>query len=541
MTAMPKEPKASPAKVAYHLKQLRKLFPRANDQQFLQMVWAIDALVSGHPDAAASVLTFPRQAVDQSMGSPFAVRQWELETLLIQLFLTPKEDPQPGTTALFDCSKFGSVVELVNRLRKLEDVESAAYLGGGDFNIFGELHRIAQRTFHWQRGYLNPPQFYRYAFIYAQGKCGEYFEKTYGLPIAELNFVGFALFAHSMRVPWISRTFTVPELELTADLMKRALPLLLISADRAREETKKNIDDVNAKHGRPIPTAFLPSILRRYPLVCLSDEANDFIAPIPEVLLMRVTSGLYYDLIRGGQALLNEANDRFEEYCASYVDTLMVRFKVSRAYRYAPKKGAPVDTPDLLVKDNGKVVLAAECKATKLTYLAQFAEDPFEAEKKQYLQIANGVFQLWRFFSHVRRGFLEEAVDADASAMVLTLDSFLTINRELKAKIIEESTSLADKEGNITADDRRRILFCPIHDLEEILCRSTEDSFLETLKAAHEKRYVDWELRQVHQDQISEKESIEPKQFPFELDGLLPWWKRSSDLGEATYAETSGT
>ena len=225
-----------------------------------------------------------------------------------------------------------------------------------------------------------------------------------------------------MHTPWISRTFTVPQLELTDDLMKRALPLLLVSADRAREETRKITDDVNAKHGGPIPTAFLPSIFRQYPLVCLNDQASEFIAPIPEMLLMRVTSGLYYDLIPGGQPLLNEANDRFEEYCASYIESLMKRFKVSRAYRYEPKKGAPVDTPDLLVKDGGKVILAAECKATKLTYLAQFAEDPFEAEKKQYLQIANGVFQLWRFFSHVRRGLLEEAVDADASAMVLTLE-----------------------------------------------------------------------------------------------------------------------
>ena len=535
-----KEPKASPAKIAYHLKQLEKLFPRASDQHFLQMVWAIDALRSGRPEAAARLLTFPRQAADQSIGSRFAVHQWELETLLIQLFLAPKKDPQLDATTIFDCSKFDSVADLVNRLRKLEDVESAVYLRGSDFNVFGELHRIAQRQFHWQRGYLNLPQFYRYAFIYAQGKCGEYFEKTYGLPITELNFVGFALFAHSMHAPWISRTVRVPELELTADIIKRALPSLLVSADRAREETKKITDDVNAKHGRPIPTAFLPSILRRYPLVCLSDQANEFIAPIPEVLLMRVTSGLYYDLIPGGQALLNEANDRFEEYCAAYIDALMERFKVCRAYRYEPKKGAPVDTPDLLVKDGEKIVLAVECKATKLTYLAQFAEDPFEAEKKQYLQIANGVFQLWRFFSHARRGLLEEAVDAGASAMVLTLDSFLTMNRALKAKIIEEATSLADKEGNITAEDRRHILFCPIQGLEEILCRSTEDAFLATLKAAREEKYVGWELREVHRDQTAEKEPIEPKKFPFELDGLLPWWKRANESNEVKEAEASG-
>ncbi|MGP0083484.1 MAG: hypothetical protein ACLP0B_07640 [Steroidobacteraceae bacterium] len=535
---MAQEPRASPAKVAYHLKQLRKLFPRARDHQFLQMVWAIDALRSGRPEAAARLLTFPAHAADQSIGSRFAIHRWELETLLIQLLLSPKDDPHPGTRA-FDCSKFDSVAELVNRLRKLENVESAVYLRRGDFNVFGEMHRVVQRQFHWQRGYFNLPQFYRYAFIYAQGKCGEYFETTYGLPITELNFAGFALFAHSMHTPWISRTFTLPEVELTADLVKRALPLLLITADRAREETMKNIDRINEQHGQPIPTAFLPSILRRYPLLSLNDEATDFIAPIPEVLLMRVTSGLYYDLIPGGQPLLNEANNRFEEYCASCVDKFMERFKAGRAYRYEPKKGAPVDTPDLLVKDRGKVILVAECKATKLTYLAQFAEDPFEAEKKQYLQIANGVFQLWRFFSHVRRDLLQEAVNADTSAMVLTLDSFLMMSRELKAKIIEEAITLADKEGDITAEDRRHILFCPIHGLEEILCRSTEDAFLATLKAAHEPRYAGWELREVHREQMAGKELIEPKQYPFELDALLPWWKRFDEFNEAKDIEAS--
>jgi hypothetical protein len=534
MTAMAKMRNASAAKVAYHLAQLRKLLRRASDQQFVQMAWAMDVLRSGRLEAAARLLTFPPQAADQSIGSPFAIHPWELETLLVQLFLTPKERSHVGATATFDCRKFDSVRDLVNRLRKLEEEESAVYLRGGDFNVFGELHRVVQRQFHWQRGYLNLPQFYRYAFIYGRGRCGEYFERTYGLPITELSFVGFALFVHLMRVPWASRTFTLAELALTADLMKRALPLLLVSTDRAREETKKVTDHVNAKHGRPIPTAFLPSILRRYPLVCLNDEANEFIAPMPELLLMRVTSGLYYDLIPGGQALLNEANDRFEEYCASCINTLMERFEVSRAYRYEAKKGAPVDTPDLLVKDGGKVFLAVECKATKLTYLAQFAEHPFDAEKKQYLQIANGVSQLWRFFSDVRRGLLDEAVDADTSGMVLTLDSFLTMSRELKDQIIEQASSLSDKEGNIAAEDRRTVLFCPIHGLEEILCFSTEDTFLATLKAAREVRYAGWELRDVHRDRIAEnKEPIEPKEFPFELDRLLPWWKRVNEFNEA--------
>jgi hypothetical protein len=58
---MPHKPKASLAKVAYHLKQLRKLFARASDEHFLQMVWAVDALCSGRPQAAALTSTKRRQ------------------------------------------------------------------------------------------------------------------------------------------------------------------------------------------------------------------------------------------------------------------------------------------------------------------------------------------------------------------------------------------------------------------------------------------------------------------------------------------------
>jgi hypothetical protein len=171
----------------------------------------------------------------------------------------------------------------------------------------------------------------------------------------------------------------------------------------------------------------------------------------------------------------------------------MERFEVRRAYRYEPKKGSSIDTPDILVADSDRLALAIECKATKLNYLAQFAEDPFEAEKKQYLQLANGALQLWRLFSHARRGLLTEKVDADTAAMVVTLDSFYTINFQLKEKIISEANALADKEEDIIADDRRTIIFCPIEQLEPIVSRTNEDGFLALLKTSREQKYAGWE------------------------------------------------
>lgn len=277
---------------------------------------------------------------------------------------------------------------------------------------------------------------------------------------------------------------------------------------------------------------FLPSILRRYPLISTEENPNLLTAPITELILLRVTAGLYYDLISGGQPLLNEANNRFEQYCADFVKVTKERFSVSRSYRYGTK-GAPVDAPDVLVKDNEKIVLVVECKASKLTYLAQFAEDPFEAEKKQYLQIARGVFQLWRFFSHIRRGIAKDELASDAHALVLTLDAFLTMASDPRKKVFEEANALADEAGDIKGEDRRPVTICPIHDLETILLTSTEDTFLASLKASYQEKYAGWELLRVHQDSKATKEFGPRKKFPFDLANVLPWWNAGNEMDAA--------
>lgn len=248
---------------------------------------------------------------------------------------------------------------------------------------------------------------------------------------------------------------------------------------------------------------------------------------------------MYYDLLPGGQDIINDANARFEQYCVDLIDAMMERFKVGGAYPYGPK-GAQFDSPDVLIKDQGKLVVLAECKATKLTYLAQFAEDPFETAKKQYTQLAKGVFQLWRFFSHVRRGLVEEDLAADCHAVVITLDAFMLMSRDPQNKVFAEANALADEDGNIAPEDRKPVVICPIHDLESILSRATEDSLLSALRASNEEKYQDWMLREVHRDTGAEKKLAKPKLYPFDMEDVLPWWSRFDELGD-TQAPTATT
>jgi hypothetical protein len=301
MPADPRPPRASEAKVAYHLKQLVKMFARANDAAFLQMILAVDALQSGREAAAKPYFsTYPPEAAKTSMPpSPFSIHRWELETLIVQLFLIPKELPREQANQTLDCSKFESIRQTINRLRALENVEAAHYLSG-DFTIWGEMHRIAQRQFHWQRGYFNTPQVYRYAYLYAQGKCADYFKQTYGFEITDLIFTGFGLFAAYQGSPWVPRTTSVPKIGLTDEIVQRAFPMMSCSRDEARAETAALVGQAQKDHGSAIPTALLPSILRRTPLIYV-DDPTLLISPIPETILLRVTAGLYYDLFQEGR------------------------------------------------------------------------------------------------------------------------------------------------------------------------------------------------------------------------------------------------
>jgi hypothetical protein len=504
---------------------------RANDAEFLQLIWATDALQSGREARAKRHFSNypPAAAAAASLKSRFGIHRWELETLIVQLLLTPKEIPREQGNLLLDCSNFEAITQTVNRLRSLENVESAHYLSG-DFTIFGEMHRIGQRQFHWQRGYFNAPQVYRYAYLYGQGKCADFFQHTYGFEITDLIFTGFGLYSAYLADPWVPRKSSIPDIGLTDEIVQLSFPMISSSRDDARLETASLVTQANAQHGAPIPTALLPSILRKTPLIYF-DDPNRLISPIPEAILLRVTAGLYYDLLPGGQDIINDANARFERYCVDLIDSTMDRFEVSCAYRYG-RKAASFDSPDVLVKDQGKLVLVAECKATKLTYLAQFAENPFDAADRQYVQLAKAVFQLWRFFSHVRRGLAEQELAANCHGVVFTLDSFLQMAREPQNRVFAEANALADQDGDISEEDRKHITVCPVYDLEYILSFATEDSLLASLEASKGAKYEGWMLRQVHRDTGAVAEFGNQRPYPFDMESVLPWWNRIDQSDE---------
>lgn len=512
---MSRRPKRNTPKPA--LPYVKNMLAHTDDVNLLCMFWAIDAIQSGREKQAKRYLPHPEAAATDTLDSPFAVYKWDIETLIGLTLNTLKSNLPPQMRSPLNTHDFNKVADLVNALRSVEDDETELRINVS--NILLEMHRISHRQFAWQRGWVRTIDIYRYLYLYGQGKCADYFKATYGVTVADFVGVAFGLYATLRNAPWSGYLTGMELVGIDEEAVKRTYAMISGEVWTLRRESRKLLEKFEANLQATLPVIYQPSYLRVKPVI-YSAPLNKYIAPLPELIMLRATLGLYYDLSPGGAPLLNDANARFEEYARHSIKAHCPQFNPEPAFKYRYEKNT-VDSPDILLKREDKIVAVFECKATKLTFQAQYGDDPIENARTGYDQIAKAIFQLWRFFSHVRRGIVDVPLATDAFGIVLTLEPWTQMGGGLRQRIIEEANELAAGK-EITDEDKRRPVFCPIQDLEEILAVSNDDELLQTFHLAIEEQYGGWGLRQLR-TKVGEDQPR--KDVPFDLSEFLPWWK----------------
>ena len=496
--------------------KLKGVLSLTNDEWFLQLSWAVNNLQSDFKDNPGRYINYPREADTRDITSKFHVHKWDIETLILLILIAPRGCILKKAREALDCRQFDAMAHAVNLLRDLENSESAFAVN--DENILLEMHRIGQRQFGWQRGFATVERLYRYVYIYGQGGCGSYFQENYGITVEKFVEIAFCLFVFLNTAPWV-KLFDPKTLNLEPESFQRAVSLLSLPLNELRVKAKALVESVS--HKKELRIAYIPSVLRLFPIIN-SPEFNTFISPIPELIMYRSTVGLYFDVCKAGQKILGDANARFEKYARDMVQAFLPRLSVSGSEKYGPKK-MQVDTPDLLVRDNDEITIAIECKATKLTFDAQYSEDPLEEAGKAYAQIVKGIAQLWRFFSHIRRGIYPLRASDTVSAVLLTIDSWMIVSDQLRKEAMSRAKVFLGDDPNVIDADMRPIVFCSIQDLVDVMAISNEEQILSTLQNAGMPKYSGWGILQVRRDS---GEKDEPKNFPLDINDVLPWWRR---------------
>jgi hypothetical protein len=499
---------------ARYQKKLRELLASAEEQGLMWLVWAACALRDGKPELAARILKDP-PAEPWDFGPRLGpIPPWHLETLVNERFLAPPYPPPPrrnGFVKVLNTDRFAALKQLASLLHAWEEAESGIVLGRLD--VLKEMPRLTHRQFEWQRG----PAYYRWAFIYGGPLANAHFQsKAHGLTTADFLFYGFAAHAIYGNRPVWRRHQWIQNLGIDRDVSEKALALLIQTPQAARRLAK----ELRNAPGGP---AYQRSVLRVAPIISFND-GDALVAPIPDLISARVTSGLFYDHADAPSDVRNEAGARFEVYVRDLLAGALLGLNTTLGKPYQ-RSGQAVDPPDVLSEYDGRLAAVFECKARKMSFDARFSEtsetDPGHQE------LAKGVFQLWRFFAHHRHGILttEPKPDPETSAVLVTLDNWMQMSSDRQQQVLTMAKALAArKDPLIEAQDQRTIVFCSIEDLETTLQRCDEPRFLRDLAAASEERFTGWMLPNIY---LSDDDGFD-KPYPLidRMSEVLPWWNR---------------
>lgn len=489
-----------------------------DDEALLQMLWTLNALQTGRAAEAGRFLNgYPPEAATDGIFGPHAIYPWELEALANELLTTAK-----GPYRTFNYRNWNSIGSLFNQLRAVENAEYGARRE--ELNIRVEMGRLAARQFPWQRGYADIPSLYRNTFIYGQGECAAYLQDAENLTSSDMTLVGFSLLAAFYPEPAIrpARDLNVlNEWGINPDILNRTLARISRPIEELRWQALM-LRDVD------MAIAYKPSILRRFPCLRVGTRNRVLVAPLPVLIMDRVTNGLFYDVIAGGGPVRDEIGRRFEAYSLELLSEMLPGAQFAAEASYRTRYGT-VATPDVLLRnDDGAIQIAIECKASRMSVAARFGEAP-EGDRG-YEEIAKGVMQLWRFYAHCRQRIAPDRLAQNAKAMILTLDEWFAGRSTIIPQIITRAHELADASAHeIPTEDRRPIAFCTISELESALVTATPASLLEAIGAASGER-VGWIFSTLHGE--TEAVKTPPKDYPFleALGTLLPWYARLADL-----------
>ena len=516
----------------HYRKKLTNILKDMPDGMFFELCWATHALQSGREARVLNWFEYPREAVTSDLRSEYHVHPWTIETLLNECLATPKSRLPKWR----NLRSFRFLPPLVNTLRKLENAESGIMLRRN--HVLNTLHLVGHQQFEWQRGVLHRPQLYRSAYIYSGELAKEYFLRVQGFSLDDFTLTMFLLRSIFGQFAATYVTGQFEQFGVSRELLGAVIRLISLPHANARAKAY----ELRRGSGQ---TAYKRSLLRTHPCVSFEDST---VAPLPDLVTRRGTTGIFYDVIDGPNAIKNEVakrfqttmlqiakwananrpETRFQTYCCELLSRMYSDLDVSGEYNYQLRKGRGFDTPDVLIRQDRELAIIGECKATRMSHEARFSEDPLTANPRGLGEMAKGVFQIWRFASHIRRGLLpNERCRTDVRGLILTLEPWLLMSRNIFEGVLQEAhRRAAEKDPDIGPEDRIPVIFCSIEDLEQTVSTATSASLLQAVRTAADENLRGWLLQHVHRDHVAHVPQQNDYPFKYHLVDVLPWWDR---------------
>lgn len=481
-------------------------------ERFLRGIWSLHMMQSDHSaDLEVRMNNAPEGARSPDIAGPFRVRPWELETVLNEYF----QHRENHLYSFFSPENWNDWAHLITLLRRIENAESAIY--GGPDKIIDHLFRIGSKQFEWQDGFLNFSEIFRGLYIYGQGECAARFFNKFGITVDEFFLYGFALLSTFMRNPACNSEIDLSLLKLSPEKARVARGLITSDAENIEALCKRErVGDAEI--------AFKPSVFRLYPCVRAGFRGRYIFCPMPELILKRVSTGIFYDVIDGGQSIREDYGRRFEAYVALLLRTYQPNLEIESESSYMTRKGE-IRSPDLFISRTASgYEVVVECKASRLNYKTRFS-DINDLDSHAYDEMIKAVFQIWRHAFMSRTGNGIPKTSPDAVGLVLTLDNWFQAGIERQQMVLSSAKDMfQSRYPQSLPDDMLPIGFTNMTELEHVLRSGNPSSIVASIRELSKSERRGWSLDSIHRD--LKENSVPWTEFAFkeELAKIVPFW-----------------
>lgn len=279
---------------------------------------------------------------------------WELELLVRELVLNGL--PTGDANQMSDMG-----LKAIDHIRRITEAVSKAHIHCAEDAVTSSMPLLHQQQ-PWMED--SCATINRYIRIMRHTALAEVMERELHISLHDLVKLGFTVAGGLYDAPIVSKNVY----SLTPDIASGA-------ADAFFKLTTSEIcvlrESIRAKQHYDRRWAYTYNPLRGTPLIYRKEMPDTLHGPIPQLVLWRITEGLYYDLL--GKPGFSEAlGDAYQRYIGEVLDDLLPSsmFTVQRETPYEIKKGQVRHGADWRISDTTGHFFV-ECKAKRLTLLAK--------------------------------------------------------------------------------------------------------------------------------------------------------------------------
>jgi hypothetical protein len=325
-------------------------------------------------------------------GLVFEFYVWELHTLCREVLLHASGGENTISTPL-------GLIKMINHIRRINEGISKRTVNSGT-DALNALHALAHQQARWQNS-RDEARLFRAYHIYSDHELAPIFKQATGLSVRDVFLLAIAMAGSGTRQAGTNASQDYSEFGISQDARDKFFSMTGTTLTNIRQRLEELLRDDDGWE-------FTWNALEATPLVNVDNNKTPmFWCPLPQLLLRRITEGLFYDLVQGAKTLKikfgNGYGHAFERYVGRVIGEVLDagKFSITSEQPYTAKKAVKHGVDWIVSDSTGNLFI--ECKARRMKQDAKETSDG-ESLDKSLDELAEAVVQLYANIHDATKG-----------------------------------------------------------------------------------------------------------------------------------------